>query len=489
MLAGLSMPARAALTPVAALVAAVCAAITLALGAAHPAAAQEAQQEPATTVPAETPPGGTDGTGGTGTPTPTTSAPTGAGSGPTTTAAPPGVTAVAGTIRVGQEVLEGVRITVTAADGTEVDEVETDEEGAWLVEVPGPGTYTVTLDEGSLPEGVSVREGARSTVEINVPIGLTRQTAFPLVGEGGEGAPAGGGRSTTDKLAQSVVNGVKFGLIIAMTAVGLSLIFGTTGLVNFAHGELVAFGAIVAWFLNASGPRIHLVGAAALAVLIGTLVGGTLEAGLWRPLRRRRAGSFQLMVISIGLSLAARQLLLIWFGSRSLRYADYAIQPARSFGPVDITPRDLAVMGLSVLALLGVAALLQRTRVGKAIRAVADNPDLAESSGVDVDWIVLFVWALGAGLAALGGIFQATVTNVSYLMGFQLLLLMFAGVILGGLGTAYGAMVGSLVVGLATELSTVWLDSELKYAWALLVLIVVLLVRPQGLLGTRERVG
>jgi branched-chain amino acid transport system permease protein len=206
-------------------------------------------------------------------------------------------------------------------------------------------------------------------------------------------------------------------------------------------------------------------------------------------LRRRRTGSFQLIVISIGLSLATRQFLLIWFGSRSLRFSDYAIQSTVDIGPIAITPRDMIVMGLSVVTLLGVAAVLQRTRIGKAMRAVSDNPDLASSSGVNVERVILVVWSMGAGLAALGGIFQAAVTNVNYLMGFQLLLLMFAGVVLGGLGTAYGAVVGSLVVGLATEVSTVWFSSELKFVWALAVLIVVLLVRPQGLLGTRERVG
>jgi branched-chain amino acid transport system permease protein len=123
------------------------------------------------------------------------------------------------------------------------------------------------------------------------------------------------------------------------------------------------------------------------------------------------------------------------------------------------------------------------------MRAVSDDVDLAESSGIDVRRVILFVWVMGAGLAGLGGVLQATVTTVNYLNGFQLLLLMFAAVILGGLGTAYGAMVGGIVVGLATEISTVWLSSELKFVWALAVLIAVLLVRPQGILGEKERVA
>jgi neutral amino acid transport system permease protein len=282
---------------------------------------------------------------------------------------------------------------------------------------------------------------------------------------------------------------VKFGLIIAMAAIGLSLIFGTTGLINFAHAELVTFGAVAAWYLNTSGPQLHIVFAGAIAIAITALIGGGLEVGLWRPLRHRRTGLFQMLVITIGLSLFARHIILLFFGGRSKPYIDYRVQQGIEIGPVTITPRDLIVMGLSVLVLVLVATLLQRSRLGKATRAVADNLDLAESSGIDVERIIVVVWIVGAGLAATGGIFLGLVTSVSWNMGFQLLLLMFAAIILGGLGNAYGAMVGGIVVGLVTEVSTVWISSELKTATALLVLILVLLFRPQGILGTRERIG
>jgi branched-chain amino acid transport system permease protein len=141
------------------------------------------------------------------------------------------------------------------------------------------------------------------------------------------------------------------------------------------------------------------------------------------------------------------------------------------------------------VALLGVALFLLRTRIGKATRAVSDNRDLAESSGIDVNRVITFVWAAGAGLAALGGILQGLSEQVSWQMGFQLLLLMFAGVTLGGLGTAFGALVGSMVVGMVMELSTLWIPSEFKTVTALAILIVILLVRPQGILGQAERIG
>lgn len=391
---------------------------------------------------------------------------------------------VKGTLKQEGKPVVGVEILVADRQGREVGRTTTDERGAWRLGVPGPGRYVVTLLQESLPEGVKLRDPEHDTREVLVLSGQERVVLFAL----GEGA-AVTRRPFAQRVTRAAANGVKFGLIVAMAAIGLSLIFGTTGLVNFAHSELVTFGAIVAWYLNASGPRLPLVGAAALTMVIAGLLGAALERGLWRPLRERKVGSFQLLVISIGLALLGRHALLIVFGGRSKPYADYAVQTELDIGPLSITPRDLVVMGLSVVVLLGVALALQRTRVGKAMRAVSDNVDLAEASGIDVRRIVMVTWVGGTALAALGGILLGTVETVNWLMGFRLLLLMFAAVILGGLGSAYGALAGALVIGLATEVSTVWVSPELKFVWALLALILVLLVRPQGILGIRERVG
>ena len=270
---------------------------------------------------------------------------------------------------------------------------------------------------------------------------------------------------------------------------GLSLVFGTTGLINFAHGELVALGAIAAFFFSSGAFDLPLVLAAVLAIIVGGASGGVLERGLWRPLRKRGTGLIQMFIISIGVSLLLRHLLLVLYGGGRQQYDQYGLQGEMSLGPVSITPRDLTVTIIAILVILGVGLMLQRTRIGKAMRALSDNRDLAESSGIDVDRVILLVWILGGGLAALGGVFYGLTTAVYWDMGFNLLLLMFAGVILGGLGSAFGAVVGSLVVGLVAQLSTLWFPTELQNAWALLVLIIVLLVRPQGILGRAQRVG
>jgi neutral amino acid transport system permease protein len=393
---------------------------------------------------------------------------------------------VRGTLRDGEgEPVPGVAIAVADEAGDIVGETTTDDDGAWEVELPAPGDYIVTLDQDTMPDGVELRDPERATLEVNVRSGQNRTLIFAT----GEGAARAGFGS---RFMTQTLSGLRFGLIIAITAIGLSLIFGTTGLVNFAHGELVTLGAVIAWFMNApsgTGFGIQLIGAAAIAVVFSMAAGGAIELGLWRPLRRRRTGLIQMLVISIGLSLLLRNAIQIWYGGSSRPYFDYTIQQAIELGPLRITPRDLTVMALATITLVGIATMLQRTRIGKAMRAVSDNRDLAESSGIDVQRVILFIWIIGGGLAGFGGVLYGLAENVSYLMGFRLLLLMFAGIILGGLGTAYGAMFGSIVVGLVTEWSTLYFSTELKFVWALFVLILILLVRPQGLLGRRERIG
>jgi len=442
------------------------------------------------------------------------------------------------------ETVEGIDITVFQGD-EEIGTATTDSEGRWEVELPGPGDYRVVLDEESVPDefvvaerpgtehtDVQVRPGQQRTVifVLEYP-GQQESTPSPTQSEddsagessgsgedGTEGVAAAPGVSANSsfgtKVLQLTVAGLLYGLIIAISAVGLSLIFGTTGLTNFAHGDMVTFGALMAllfsgmtlfadvhtaitgllsdvWLL---GPVLGfvfrpMVLATLVAILLGGLLGAVLERFVWRPLRRRNVALIQMFIVSIGLAMVLRHVLLVAFGGNRITYPDFQLQEAMRLGPVAITPRDLTIMVLSVLVLVGVAALLQFTRVGKAMRAVSDNRDLAESSGINVDRVTLYVWTLGGALSALGGVFYGLNQVVYWQMGFHLLLLMFAAVILGGLGTAYGAMVGGLVIGLVAQLSTLWFPSQLMNAWALGLMIIMLLVRPQGILGRRERVG
>jgi neutral amino acid transport system permease protein len=387
----------------------------------------------------------------------------------------------------GEEVpVEGVDITVESSDGAFSEELTSDEEGAFSVAVPGPGSYVATIDPDSLPDGVSLRDEDRTELAFELVAGQSRNLLFPLTTGEGEG---GGGGGYFDRALRLGVEGIRFGLIIAICAVGLSLIYGTTGLVNFAHGEMVTWGALVGYFFNVT-IGIPMLLAAPLAIVAGTVTGFAIDRLAWRPLERRGTGLIAMLVITIGLGIAARYVFLYQFEGFTRTYDDYQLQTeGLELGPVTIVPRDLVTILLAIGVLVLVALCLQMTRIGKAMRAVADNRDLAESSGIDVERVVGYVWAAGAGLAALGGVLLGLSEQVSWLMGFQLLLLMFAGVTLGGIGTAYGALVGSLVVGLLVQLSTLYVAPELKNVVALLILILILLVRPQGILGQSERVG
>ncbi len=407
-------------------------------------------------------------------------------------------------------------------DGAELGTTTTNSDGEWEIPVPEPGTYDVVLDLETLPadlqpqqetgerrEGVLVRPGRLQT-RVPFPLISTDERQEPPPGaepteepeeapttddapapeeEGAIATEQPRGASFGARFAQLTVEGVKLGAIIAITAVGLSLVFGTTRLINFAHGEFVTIGAVTAFFLSTSPGNLPLILAAALAMVVVALLAGALEKTVWLPMRRRGTGLIQLFIISIGLSLLLRYLMLVLFGSRRGSYSEYNVQAALEIGIIRITPRDLIVTVLAFAIMVAIGLMLTKTRIGKAMRAVSDNKDLAEASGINVSRVILVVWILGGALAGLGGVFYGLTSAVYWDMGFYLLLLMFAGVILGGIGSAYGAMVGSLIIGLVSQWSTLWFAPSLQNLWALLVLILVLLLRPQGIFGRAERAG
>ena len=389
----------------------------------------------------------------------------------------------------------GTVLVLLDADGAEVASTEIGDDGRAFLAAPGPGSYIVQLDERTLPEGVRLRNEGANELEITLQAGQTRGGIFAL--EQGEGGGGTGSRFLSDLISLSF-SGLKFGLIIAMCSIGLSLIFGTTGLTNFAHGELVTVGALTTLFFNQS---MHLIFAAILGVAFTAVFGLMNERTLWRPLRNRGTGLIAMLVISIGLSILMRYVILYLAGGNRRAYNNFGNQSPIDFGPLTFVQRDIFIMGIALASLVLVAFAVTYTRTGKAMRAVADNVDLAESSGIDVQRVIQTVWIGGAGLAGLGGVLFGLDQTNKWDMGFELLLLMFAAVTLGGLGTAYGPLIGSVLVGLLVNLSTItfpeWfpgiggtgLPTELKNIGALFVLVGILLIRPQGILGRADRIG
>jgi branched-chain amino acid transport system permease protein len=378
----------------------------------------------------------------------------------------------------------GVKVSVSNSAGLAIGEGVTDSAGLATIPVPAKDDYVVTLDVVSLPSGVTLVEGTKTVVNIlkdSFTTNSKRVTFF--AGSVGES-----GASLFDRVAQRLVDGIRLGLIIAICSVGLSLIFGTTGLTNFAHGEMVTFGGLIAFWFNVL-LGIPLLIAAPLVIALGGVLGLAMNGFIFAKLRKRGIGLISQLVVSVGLSIMLRNMYLYQFGGRTRPLDDFSLQVAKSFGPVSITMRDLTTAIISLVVLLGVAAFLQRSRTGKAIRAVSDNPSLASSTGIDTQKIIRVVWFAGGALAAMGGVFRGLDEQVGFEMGSGLIFLMFAGITLGGLGSAYGALIGGFFVGLLVELASLVVPAELKNAPALLILIIVLVVRPQGILGRKQRVG
>ncbi len=278
--------------------------------------------------------------------------------------------------------------------------------------------------------------------------------------------------------AQLIFNGIAVGSIIALAAVGLTLTYGILRLSNFAHGDFMTLGAYLTWLANTSGVNIWIsmiLGAA------GTVVAMLIaEQLLWKPMRDRRATSTTLIIISIGLALFIRSgILLIWGGSN--QSYDLPLVQALDIGGIKVAYYRLVVIGLAIAAIVALHFLLQNSKIGKAMRAVADNIDLARVSGINVERVVLWTWIITGILTAFGGGMYGLITAVRPNMGWFLILPMFASVILGGIGNPYGAIAGALVIGIAQELSVPLLGSQYKLGVALLMMVAILLVRPQGL--------
>ena len=396
---------------------------------------------------------------------------------------------VSGNVKNNSVPLEAVKLTV-AGDGYTA-EVLTDAEGRWRVGVPEKAEYTVTLDETTLPEGIAVVDdddpdtAADDTPNVKeVEIGPSGRSVMNFFIGRGE-------RNTTsfaDQLVERVVNGLNFGLMLGLAAIGLSLVFGTTGLSNFAHAEMVTFGALMTLLLSSFSVPIWL--SIPIAVILSGALGFGMDVVLWRPLRKRGVGVVQLMIVSIGLSLALRYMFQFFVGGGTEQLEGSGGAKIPLFGSVGLSVTDIASMVISVVVIIAFAFWLLKTRIGKATRAVSDNPSLAAASGIDVDQVVRVVWIVAAALAGLSGILWGYFRpGVRWDMGSQILLVVFAAVTLGGLGTAFGALIGSLIVGMLVEISSLWIPADLKYVGALVVLIVILLFRPQGILGKRERIG
>jgi neutral amino acid transport system permease protein len=286
-------------------------------------------------------------------------------------------------------------------------------------------------------------------------------------------------------LAQATANGLVTASYFALGAVGLTLVYGILKLVNFAHGDLLTFGAYMAFVANVA-LGLPLVAAIVFAFTITAALGVATELTLWRPMRARGAGLLQLLLIAIGLAFILRNGIQ-FFASTQPRSLRVDVVDSVSVLGVRIGQTELLsiVVGFAVLLLVGL--MLRYTSLGRQMRALSDDFDLAEVTGIDTGRVVIYTWILSAGLAGLAGVlYAAALGTMTPNLGFLLLLSLFAAVILGGIGNAYGALAGGVVLGLVQEWSTLFIAARWKVAVGFVILILVLIVRPQGIFG-RER--
>lgn len=280
-------------------------------------------------------------------------------------------------------------------------------------------------------------------------------------------------------LVQTLIYGLAIGGTIAVSAVGLTLSYGVTRFINFAYGEFLTLGAFASVWIAAAGLSLPL--AAAIAVPLVGLAGVLLARVFYDPLMSR--GLLPLLVTSVGLAFVVQNLIHMVAGANPIRYPIPLVRPFVVEG--FFVPREQAFIILTALAtMLAVHLLLRLTLIGKKMRAVADNPTLARASGISSARVLAVTWFLSAAIGALGGILLA-VTQITFQadMGFRFLLVVFAAVLLGGIGSPYGAMLGGLLVGIGMELGTTYVSADYTYAFAFVLLILVLILRPRGIMG------
>jgi neutral amino acid transport system permease protein len=287
-------------------------------------------------------------------------------------------------------------------------------------------------------------------------------------------------------VAQRGLNGLSLGAVYALGAVGLTLVYGILRLVNFAHGDFLTFGAYMGYLVNVTW-GMPLVLGIFFAMAMTALLGVFLERVMWGPMRARGAGVLQLLLMSIGLALVIRYVVQYAWGTE-IRFLDVNVTATVEFLGVRLGRTALIVIVVGIVTLVVIGLMLRYALLGKRMRALSDNLELAETSGIDTSRVILWTWIFAGGLAGLAGVMAASVTDIRPELGFELLLPIFAAVVLGGIGDAFGALAAGLVLGVVIEWSTLVIDARWKIFIGFVVLILALIIRPQGIFGRAKAI-
>ena len=395
--------------------------------------------------------------------------------------------------------------------GTEEAETTTDADGKWAFSVKDDGDYTVTIDESVAEEHglksssatVTIKKASfdkqRDVVRFDqVNDSASSGSSSSDSAKSGSDSSSSSGTATVSKkkagsnigkrIWQQLYSGIIFGLMLGLMSVGMNLVYGTTGLQSFSHGEQVTLGGLMA-YVGTQMLHMPVVASAIFAIVIGAITGLIQNEIVWGPLRRRHVGTMQQMIVTIGLSMALQYTFQFFFGG-DIKGIVKSVPDSFQLGPITTDMPTLLSALIAICVIIGVTLFLYKTRLGRATRAVSDNAALAAASGINVDQGGRVVGIRSCSMAALSGVLLGIyLTGISWNTGATLILLMFAAVTLGGLGTANGALIGSLVIGIVADMSSLVIPNDMRYASALAILIIVLLVRPQGIFGKQQRVG
>ncbi|MEA3358060.1 MAG: branched-chain amino acid ABC transporter permease [Thermodesulfobacteriota bacterium] len=279
---------------------------------------------------------------------------------------------------------------------------------------------------------------------------------------------------------QLVLNGVIAGSIYALFAVGLTMVYGVFRFINFAHGELIALGAYLTLLFTQNIFSLPLYYAVFPALIVTISIGLAQERYIYRPLRH--GNRISLLIASIGLSYLLRNGIRIVWGSDLMTYG---LKPSRGmeFVGLIITQVQVLMVAAAVLFLCGLYFLFTRTMLGKSLRAVADNMELADIMGINMNRVSMTVWTLASVFAGVGGILLALDTNLEPLMGLTNMIKAFAAMLLGGSGNVWGALLGGLFIGIFENVGVAFFSPGYKDFISFAVIILVLLIRPKGIFG------
>ena len=293
-----------------------------------------------------------------------------------------------------------------------------------------------------------------------------------------------------DVLLQQIVNGLVVGSVYALVALGYTMVYGILQLINFAHGEIVMIGGLTSLFaakgLLAMGapPLLALLVAILAAMIVCAIVGVVIERVAYRPLRN--APRLAPLITAIGVSILLQQLAILVFGRNYFSFPELISKAPIVIGPVTVTLNEIVILVTSFSLMASLLWLVNNTKVGTAMRATAENQKVAGLMGVDINKIIAITFAIGSGLGAIAGVMVASnYGQAHYYMGFMLGLKAFTAAVMGGIGNLWGAMVGGLILGLVENVGLILVRGDYKDIFAFVVLVLVLIFRPQGLIGER----